>query len=169
MSGATGVCPQAQQRRELSDRELGVIARKPVRDQRSKAGVRAAIVQRAAAGSGRVEDGASVDAVGQETRRAPGGKVSSGAWARSASSWAPELLPPTTMPQQAGCSPVVRLGMKIRVTSAGATTAPTICIPTNPATGPGSMPTKLSVKARPIVTAWLAKDTDEANHCTAHT
>jgi hypothetical protein len=31
------------------------------------------------------------------------------------------------------------------------------------------MPTKLSVKARPIVTAWLAKDTDEANHCTAHT
>ena len=37
----------------------------------------------------------------------------------------------------------------------------------NPATGPSPMPARVSVKARPIVTAGLPKDVDEVNQYAA--
>ena len=58
---------------------------------------------------------------------------------------------------------VERPGMKMRATSASPTTAPTSCTAMNPATDPGAIPAKVSVKARMMVTAGLAKDVDEVN------
>lgn len=46
-----------------------------------------------------------------------------------------------------------RPGMKMSATSPSPTAAPTSCMAMNPARAPGAMPAKVSVKARPMVTA----------------
>ncbi len=53
--------------------------------------------------------------------------------------------------------------MKMTATRARPTAAPMICMPTKAGTEAGAMPAKVSVKARPIVTAGFAKDVDEVN------
>lgn len=52
---------------------------------------------------------------------------------------------------------------KTSATRATPTTPPTTCMPMKPGTEAGAIPAKVSEKARPMVTAGLAKEVEEVN------